>query len=268
MNLNETTLVCAELAIKAGDAIMDIYRGDNITVKYKSDNTPLTLADKVANDIIVSALREEYPLCAILAEESHEADNRSRVFREYCFIVDPLDGTKEFIARTGQFTVNIALSHNGESVVGVIYVPVTEELYYAYRGYGAYYQNNPEATAVKLSVTDKLENLIFVGSKSHATEREEQLLKEKSSLISSVTTVGSSLKGCMVARGIADVYYRYGLTNEWDTAAMQCIVEQAGGVFRQADGSEMRYNRKDILNRKGFLAVNRRENIWLIEPPA
>jgi len=259
MNLRETMIFCEHLAEKASKSIMAIYE-TNFEVETKSDNSPLTIADKTANDIIVNALSKQYPQCATLSEELQ--DNHIRLSNEYCFIVDPLDGTKEFVSRNGQFTVNIALSHNGKPVVGVICVPVTGELFSAYEGGGAYYCK-PREAKTSIRVTNKLDNLIFVGSRSHLGKHEEVLLKEKGDLIAKIVSMGSSLKACMVAQGLADVYYRSGLTHEWDTAAMQCIVEEAGGVFRQMDGSEMRYNRKNTLNDKGFFAVNRSENIWI-----
>jgi len=259
MNLPEITSFCEHLAMQAGKSIMEIYK-NNFEVETKLDNSPLTLADKAANDIIVAALSKQYPNCAILSEESQ--DNPDRLSNDYCFIVDPLDGTKEFVSRNGQFTVNIALCYKGKSVVGVIYVPVTGELFSAYESGGAYY-SKPGEVKMPIRVSNSLDNLVFVGSRSHLGKHEEILLKEKDDIIAKTVSIGSSLKGCMIAQGIADVYYRSGLTCEWDTAAMQCIVEEADGIFRQMDGSEMRYNRKNTLNEKGFFVVNRAENIWV-----
>jgi len=145
----------------------------------------------------------------------------------------------------------------------VIYVPATEQLYYAYKGGGAFFEDLKSGSKRRLQVSDRLESLIVVGSRSHSSAQEKELVEKHQNIISSMTSVGSSLKGCMVAAGEADVYYRFGLTSEWDIAAMQCIVEEAGGIFRRADGAPMRYNREDILNRLGFYVVNRAENIWV-----
>ena len=145
----------------------------------------------------------------------------------------------------------------------MIYVPVTKELYYASKGDGAYYVNPQTGSIEKLHVSDKLDNLIWVGSKSHSSEKEGNLINEHKHLISDIISAGSSLKGCMVAKKQADVYYRFGYTSEWDTCAMQAIAEEAGAVFRQMDGSEMLYNRENNLNEKGFFIVNREENIWI-----
>ena len=249
-----------ELAIEAGLAIMKVYETD-FDVEYKGDQSPLTMADKEANEIIVGGLAKQFPDYAILSEEV--ADDKSRRENDYCFIVDPLDGTKEFVNRNGEFTVNIALVHQGKPVVGVIYVPVTKELYYAVKNEGAYREDMDSGVVKWLRVSEKTRDLVWIGSKSHSSEKEENLIADHRDLIKESMVAGSSLKGCKVAEGKADVYYRFGLTCEWDTAAMQCIVEEAGGIFRQMDGSEMGYNRENTLNEKGFYVVNRRENIWV-----
>lgn len=267
IDLKKVEDTCCKLAICAGGKIIEIYEDKEAfgKVEYKADHSPLTLADTAANEIIVSGLKNAFPECAILSEE--DKSDTTRREKEYCFIVDPLDGTKEFVNRNGEFTVNIALAQNGHPVVGVIYVPVTKELYYASQGVGTYYKQldeNLEATTEKkLIVSEKLEELIWVGSKSHSSEKEQSMIDAHEKLITDVKSAGSSLKGCMVARGEADVYYRFGLTCEWDTAAMQCVVEEAGGIFRQMDGTEMVYNRENTLNDKGFFIVNREENIWI-----
>lgn len=262
MNCNYTVLIdlMKKTAKRASEAILDVYETD-FDYDLKEDNSPLTLADQRANDIIVSDLSEAFPDYAILSEEGK--DDLSRMENDYCFVVDPLDGTKEFIKRNGQFTVNIALCHQGHPIAGIICVPVTGELYSASEGEGAFYENMKTGEKETLQVSERKTDLVVVGSKSHATDEEKKLYQEHEKDIEKIMSVGSSLKGCMVARGVADVYYRYGLTSEWDTAAMHCIAEEAGGIFRQMDGSIMRYNREDNLNRKGFYIVNRKDNIWV-----
>ena len=262
MNDQKVIDTMKSLAVEAGKVIMDVYRTD-FAVEHKADASPLTLADKKANTIIVTGLSQIFPGLAILSEESK--DDKSRLNQDYCFIVDPLDGTKEFIKRNGQFTVNIALSYQGNPIMGVIYVPVTGQLYYASRGAGSYLEDPVGSRPQQLKVTDKTTDLIVAGSKSHASEMEAALIKDHQQIIAGTITAGSSLKGCMIAAGQADVYYRSGLTSEWDTAAMHCIVEEAGGIFRQLDGSIMCYNRENNLNEKGFYIVNRKENIWIRE---
>lgn len=258
MQQDKVLEVLKELAIGAGKIIMEIYETD-FSVSYKEDESPLTMADKKANRYIVDGLRANFPETPILSEE--EKDNLERRNHDYCFIVDPLDGTKEFVKRNGQFTVNIALVYKQRPIVGVIYVPVTKELFYASEQ-GAY-QVEQNGEVIKLSVSDKTTDLIWVGSKSHSSEKEESLIESHKDVIAEVISAGSSLKGCLVAQKNADVYYRFGLTCEWDTAAMQCIVEQAGAIVRQMDNTELLYNRENTLNEKGFFIVNREENIWV-----
>ena len=250
--------IAKRLAVDAGHKIMEVYDNcDDLEVAYKDDATPLTVADRRANRLIVDGLRLEFPDYAILSEE--EKDNKDRLNNELCFIVDPLDGTKEFIKRNGQFTVNIALAYKNRSVMGVIYVPVTGELYYASEGDGAYMRSN-EGNEVRLhvsSVVDK-DKLCVVMSNSHGCKEMDELIEKYR--FTNTVSIGSSLKGCMVASGEAEVYYRFNPTMEWDTAAMQCIVEEAGGIFKQMDDTEMRYNRENSLNKKGFYIINCIEN--------
>lgn len=243
------------LAVEVGNEILEYYKG-NYNIDYKDDNSPLTCADKKANEIIVNSLKLNFPDYDILSEESY--DDLKRLNNEYCFIVDPLDGTKEFINHTDEFTVNIALSKNGKSVLGVVYVPVSKELYYAYEGGGSFYFANGIEKINKVSERHK--RLRLLSSKFHKSEEFLDLIERNASKISSVIGVGSSLKGCLIARGEAECYYRYGLTSEWDTAAMQIIVEEAGGILKQLNNTKMRYNRKDTLNRLGFYIINNKRN--------
>lgn len=261
-NLKEIELYCQELAVKAGEKIMEVYNDPELSsqIQEKGDKSPLTLADQRANDLIVAGLRGKYPDFALLSEE--EKDDLTRRENPLCFIVDPLDGTKEFVKRNGQFTVNIALAEEQKVIMGVIFVPATGDLYYASQGNGSFFQNsngailqNQVSTQVGL---DQPEKLRLVMSASHGAPEMDRLVEKYG--FTNFVKMGSSLKGCLVARGEAELYYRHGLTCEWDTAAMQCIVEEAGGIFRQMDGSEMLYNRQNTLNEKGFFVVNSEEN--------
>jgi len=255
MEYGRELAVAKEAAVLAGEAIMETYRAGDFDVAYKDDESPLTAADTRANKIIADILSREFPDYAVLAEESE--DDKSRLKNDYCFIVDPLDGTKEFIKGNGQFTVNIALAHKHRSVMGAVYVPVTGELYYAASGFGAYCEHDGFPT-VRLKASERTSDLRLLLSATHGNWQEEKLIEKYD--IKNFRRIGSSLKGCLIAKGEADVFYRYGLTCEWDTAAMQCVAEQAGAVFRQMDGAEMLYNREDTVNRKGFFIVNRAEN--------
>lgn len=258
MNLERELEVAKVCAVEAGKAIMDIYENaTDMQVTYKDGDMPLTAADKASNAIIVKALKEAFPEYAVLSEE--EKDDLARLDNDFCFVVDPLDGTKEFIKRNGQFTVNIALSYKHESVMGVIYVPVTGELYYASRGQGAYL-DTAEQKGRRLQVSDVTDKdqIRMVMSSSHGCEQMDRLLEKYG--ITNFVKMGSSLKGCVIAKGEAEVYYRYNPTMEWDTAAMQCIVEEAGAIFRQMDETPMTYNRTDSLNAKGFYIINSEKN--------
>lgn len=242
-------------AIGAGRAIMEIYEdAQDMQIEYKDGDMPLTAADRAADKIIVQMLSAAFPSYAILSEE--EKDDLERLHNDYCFIVDPLDGTKEFIKRNGQFTVNIALAYQGRSVMGVIYVPVTGELYWASEKEGAFL--TVDGRTQRIRVSDRKKDIRVVMSSSHGCAQMDEML-EKNGLTHFVK-VGSSLKGCMIARGDAEIYYRFNPTMEWDTAAMQCIVEEAGAVFRQMDDAPMRYNREDCRNGKGFYIINCPEN--------
>lgn len=252
-DLAEVLETVKQLTKEAGDVILDIYAKD-FSVDYKEDKSPITLADQKSNDLIVHTLKSRYPECAILAEESR--DNLDRLKNDWCFIVDPLDGTKEFVKRNGEFTVNVALAHRGKPVLGVIGIPVSGELYYAVKGEGAFYEKDGHTQ--KINVSSRVEDIRMVVSRSHKSDKLASLIERKG--IQNILTVGSAIKGCMIAKGEAEVYYRFGYTMEWDTAAMQCIVEQAGGIFRQMDGSEMTYNRVNSLNEKGFYVINNLQN--------
>lgn len=251
--------VCKTAAMEAGKVIMEIYNSaEDMQVEYKDGDMPLTAADKAADRIITHFLRQNFPAYAILSEE--EKDNPIRLQNDFCFIVDPLDGTKEFIKKNGQFTVNIALSYKHNSVMGVIYVPAMQELYYAAQGQGAYRRKKCGFTE-RLHVSENMDipSLKVVISNSHDCKEMDELLKKYG--LTNFVKVGSSLKGCMVASGEADIYYRFNPTMEWDTAAMQCIAEEAGAVFRQMDGSIMTYNRENSLNAKGFYIINMNSNL-------
>jgi len=259
MNLSEQLETALGACTQAGVEILKVYESDfSQSIQLKEDNSPLTQADMASNRIICDILRKSFPAYHILSEEGEACVPEDA---EYCWVVDPLDGTKEFINRNGQFTVNIGLVSDHRVVLGVVAVPVTGEVFYAAKGNGAFKQSRDGIQRIRVS--DKTSELIWIGSKSHSSEKEQRLIKANRHLIGETISAGSSLKGTMVAEGCADVYYRFGYTSEWDTCAMQCIVEEAGGIFRQMDSSEMLYNRSNHLNEKGFYVVNRRENIWV-----
>ena len=246
--------------LKARDAIMEIYQ-KGFDVEIKEDNSPVTIADKTADSIIRKVLHERFPNHAFLTEESE--DDPSRLDNDYVWIVDPVDGTKDFVARDGGFTTNIALAYKHELVVGVVIVPVTGEIYFASKGNGSFYQD-AKGNKEKIHVNDKTDDLTCLTSVFHFNETEANLIKKHSDKIKHVEKFGSSLKPCRIAHGKAEITYRMSAgTKEWDTAACQIVVEEAGGIFVEPDGGKITYNRKDVYNRKGYVVANRKENILL-----
>ncbi len=245
-----------KLAIDAGRLIMRVYLDKSYDISIKSDDSPVTTADHLANDLIVKELKTGFPQYAILAEESE--DDLIRRDNDYCWLVDPLDGTKEFIRHNDEFSVNIALVYKKRPILGVIYIPVTKDLYYAVKGEGSFLENSIGETK-KISVNDKTDGIIALRSRSRISQKLTDLY-ENESKITDVIKMGSSLKGCTIASGEADIYYSLGKTMEWDTAAMEIIVSEAGGVFKQLDDTVMCYNRKISTNNNGFYIVNREEN--------
>lgn len=249
-----------EAGLLAKDKIMEIY-STNFEVEIKDDNSPVTLADKSADKIISSYLKEKFPTHSFLTEESE--DHKERLANDFVWIIDPVDGTKDFVARDGGFTTNIALAYKHEVVVGVVVVPTTGEIYFASKGNGSFYQK-PHQKPFKIHVNDKLEDLTCLTSVFHFNKIEDDLIHKHSDKIKHVKKLGSSLKPCTIAAGLAEISYRMSAgTKEWDTAASQIIVEEAGGVFVEPDGSRITYNREDVYNRKGYVIANRKENILL-----
>ncbi|NHH99932.1 3'(2'),5'-bisphosphate nucleotidase CysQ [Oceanimonas sp. MB9] len=247
------------LARQAGDAIMEIY-GRDFAVEHKEDNSPLTEADAAAHQIIVNGLNT-LPLTApILSEEDTAgfagADDQGRYW-----LVDPLDGTKEFIKRNGEFTVNIALIEQGEPVLGVVYAPALGLGYMAAKGLGAFKtEGNGEPEAIRVVEHKEGQPWRVVGSRSHAGGELPALLAKLGE--HELVAMGSSLKLCLVAEGKADVYPRLGPTSLWDTGAAQCVVEQAGGRVLQLNGEPLGYaNTREVLN-PYFLALGENGVDW------
>ncbi len=253
-----------KIAKRAGSKILEIYDDKDFGIQIKSDDSPLTKADLAAHNIIVDFLERAYPDIPCLSEESTGIEFSQRKKWDECFVIDHLDVTKEFIARNGEFTVNIALQRNGKSVLGVIYVPVTDVVYYAAKGMGAFKQmqsEEPSPISVRSLRKKNDENhFTVVASRRHGLDKVESLCQNFASY--DLTSRGSSLKMCMVAEGNADLYPRLALTSEWDTAAAQSIVEEAGGQMLQLDFSEMIYNQKESLLNPFFLVLGDPDFDW------
>ena len=248
----QLTLQIVAIAKQAGKAIMEIYADPNTAVSSKADHSPLTEADLASHRIICESLAQLTPQYPVLSEESAEVSVAQRIGWKKYWLVDPLDGTKEFIKRNGEFTVNIALIENGEPVLGVVYAPVLEVCYYAERGVGAYVQrSNNMAQRIQVKVHHAGEIIKVVASRSHSNARTESLLKQLGD--GETISMGSSLKLCLVAEGEAHFYPRLGQTMEWDTAAAHAIVNGAGGTVCNSTGDELRYNKADLHNPEFFV---------------
>lgn len=253
MTIDKNLQLAIEASIAAGDEILKIYDTADFGVEMKADNSPLTKADKAAHLSIMSFLDlSDYP---VLSEEGKSIDYYKRKKWNKFWMVDPLDGTKEFIKRNGEFTVNIALIENQEPVAGVVYVPVTEELYFAdkagsFKSKKSAHISEIIDNSIQLPIDDKREDFVVVGSRSHmSSETEEYISKlDKGNKPLTILSKGSSLKICMVAEGKADCYPRIGPTMEWDTAAGQAIVEASGASVKLVSGEQLLYNREHLLN--------------------
>lgn len=240
------------IAKQAGSAIMEIYATPNTAVASKADQSPLTAADLASHRIICAALLKLTPAYPVLSEESADIPITRRMTWKKYWLVDPLDGTKEFIKRNGEFTVNIALIENGEPVLGVVYAPVLDVCYYAERGSGAYIQRGTNmAQPIKVATQQTGEAIKVVASRSHSDARTEALLRQLGDCVT--VSMGSSLKLCLVAEGAAHFYPRLGPTMEWDTAAAHAIVNEAGGTVCNRVADELTYNKSDLHNSEFFV---------------
>ena len=252
--------IAVKAAVEGGAAIMEIYAKDDLGVEYKDDQSPLTLADKKCNDVINSYLIKT--IHPIISEENRQLEFKDRKDWDTCWIVDPLDGTKEFVKRNGEFTVNIALVENGKPLLGVIYVPDTKELYVAdveEKKAAKFILKKHEVDTDSLDIdafligpkNTSLELVRVVGSRSHMSKATEDFVGSLKGIYEKVDIVskGSSLKFCLVAEGKADVYPRFAPTMEWDTAAGQAICEAVGlQVISKETDAPLLYNKENLLN--------------------
>jgi 3'(2'), 5'-bisphosphate nucleotidase len=235
------------IAKEAGNAIMQIYAQD-FEVEYKQDSSPLTLADKKANDIIEDGLNKLSVNFPILSEEGENIPYEERKYWEYFWLVDPLDGTKEFVKKNGEFTVNIALIHKDTPVLGVVYAPALDVCYWAKQSEGAF----KDGHRLPLKTESQRKIYKIVASRSHMSDKTQKFInaintnKEKE-----LISIGSSLKICLVAEGEADIYPRLGPTMEWDTGAAHAIVNETGFVLKKYKDNEYlqhKYNKENLLN--------------------
>ena len=250
MDFEKLTVVMRRLALEAGERIMEIYNSDDFDVRSKSDDSPVTAADEAADALISAGLRAEFPQVTLITEE--QGDTHSETAEEF-LIVDPLDGTKEFVKRRGDFTVNIALVQGGVPVRGIVYAPAKGRMFYtdatgqSVEETGSLDPSAPETTSpIRVSTPDNA-GLLLVASKSHRDQATEDYISKYA--CADTKSAGSSLKFCLVATGEADIYPRVGRTMEWDTAAGHAVLAGAGGrVVRFDDHSPLTYGKPDYEN--------------------
>lgn len=241
-----------KLACTAGEAIMSVY-SEEVFIRRKEDDSPLTQADIAAHELIINGLQAIAPDIPIISEESAQIPYAVRQRWHTYWLVDPLDGTREFIKRNGEFTVNIALVQAHRPILGVVYAPAIERLYFAEAGRGAFRKiANHNIEPIQVRTMDP-RHLTVASSRSHGNAKLQAFLMRIGP--HECLSVGSSLKTCLVAEGSADLYPRFGPTSEWDTAAAQCVLEQAGGYLVDTQGQPLCYNTKESLLNPDFFAV-------------
>tara|TARA_B100002019_G_scaffold189375_1_gene163634 strand:- start:494 stop:1294 length:801 start_codon:yes stop_codon:yes gene_type:complete len=257
--ISKNLLSAIKASLEAGKKILEVYHSDNFELEFKNDSSPLTKADLLSNTAILNVLNEENSI-PILSEEGKKIDYNTRKKWKKIWIIDPLDGTKEFVKRNDEFTVNIALVENQIPVLGVIYVPVTRDLYFSEKKIGSYkinmsnFSNNFDKlieSSTKLPIDYDNKSYTIVASRSHMSNETEQFIKDKKKKYENIELIsrGSSLKLCMVAEGKAKCYPRYAPTMEWDTAAGHAICLNAGfNVIDYKTKKPMIYNRENLLN--------------------
>ncbi len=249
------------MAYDAAEAILTVYaRSQAITILTKADHTPVTQADYAAHHLLVQKLQQLTPALPILSEEATATDYSERKQWHTYWLIDPLDGTQEFINGTTEFTINIALIKQHKPVLGLVYQPMDHLCYYATAGQGAY-KRETNGKVTKLGVRKKPDIPTIAISRRHNPEKLQALLAKVSDY--QLLNLGSALKICKIAEGEADIYPRFGPTSEWDTAAGQCVLEEAGGQLINLQGQPLMYNTKDSLLNPKFLAIGDNQYDWL-----
>lgn len=259
-NLEKVLDQLVDISRRAGLAILEWYEGD-MGITQKADDSPLTRADLASHELINTELIRLWPEIPVLSEESADIPWETRRSWQQYWLVDPLDGTKEFINRNGEFTVNIALIRDHQPVMGVVHVPVTDISYFGASGVGAFRQQGSGPSTAINTRQPAATPAIVVGSRSHANPELATQLEALGP--HELISMGSSLKFCRLAEGLADFYPRLGPTCEWDTAAAQAVVEAAGGQVVKIDGSPLGYNSKEIYLNPHFFVIGDPERDWL-----
>ena len=245
-----------DIARTAGNKILEIYNRESSEHHLKADNSPLTEADILSNNLITQQLKKLTPNIPILSEESASISWQERKTWQYYWLIDPLDGTKEFIKKNGEFTVNIALINNHKPVLGVVYAPVLDETWLGEKSKPAKKITNGNEVNIEVIPMSKSSPVRVVGSRSHAGDSLKEFLSELNEY--KLISMGSSIKLCLVAEGKADIYPRFGPTSEWDTAAAHAIVNASGGEVINANTKlELKYNTKDSLLNPFFIVQSK-----------
>lgn len=261
--LNDLLVVAKKAARKAGVAVLKIYDSGDYQSYSKDDDSPVTSADYASNEIITEYLNKYTPDIPIMSEETaHESLHVRQGWDKY-WLIDPIDGTQEFIARSGDFAVNIALIENNQPVIGVIYWPVGETLYFASKNHGAFKESPKEDKRISVRKLQDPEHGEVLVAISRRQPRDRVMSKMTKERIYSTLPLGScSLKSCFIAEGKADVFLRIGITGEWDTGAPQCIVSEAGGKVLAADFEPLTYNQRQSLINPDFVVLGDQRVDW------
>ena len=244
---------CISIARQAGDVIRDIATSSDLDIQKKADKSPVTLADLRANELICAALAKLTPAIPVISEEVTAPSFAERATFASCWLVDPLDGTRGFIDGSGEYTVNIALIENHQAVLGVIYAPHTDRLYYATKGQGAFVCVHGSTQPIHVRAFDHDRPLVIAVSQYHNSAWFSQVTANLPAY--ELRRLNSSIKIGFIAEGLADFYPRLGPTSEWDTAAGQCIIEEAGGLLIDLEGRSLCYNARDTLINPGFVVI-------------
>ncbi len=262
-SISELLEIAKDAATKAGVEVLQIYDKGDFESFEKEDNSPVTSADYRSNEIIMEILQEQTPNIPIMSEEIELASLKDRSNWTRYWLIDPIDGTQEFIARSGDFAVNIALIENNQPVLGVIYWPCGESLYFASKGQGAYKRCSSETKPIKVRpFSVPSEDVIMIAiSRRQSREKVFNRLSDKR-IYQTLPTGSCSLKACFIAEGKADVFMRLGVTGEWDTGASECIINEAGGSIKAANFDPISYNEREIVTNPDFVVLGDQRVDW------
>jgi len=262
-NIIELLEIAKRAAKQAGRVVMEIYDSGNVTAYQKEDDSPVTNADYKANEFILALLQAETPDIPIMSEETTNEKLADRKGWKRYWLIDPIDGTQEFVARSGDFAVNIALVEDNEPVVGAIYWPPGDTLYYAAKGHGAFKESPAETKQIHVRAFDDVEAGVVMIAISRRQAREKVMNSMSKHRVYQTLPLGScSLKACFIAEGKADVFLRIGVTGEWDTGASQCIINEAGGAILAHNFEPLSYNQRKSVKNPDFIVMGDQKVDW------